>query len=145
MLSSSLRFSQFCDFRPKGLLLQGENQIPSSTKSGPWRKRFGGMSSTGSRSALALKCRISMVCWMKFTNTRVQRFGKKTIEVVLYASVWRVWKSRKGKVFENIPFSVLKVVEEIKEDSYFWLKHRSPFSKLDWMRWRDFNIRDIIM
>ncbi|XP_021972022.1 uncharacterized protein LOC110867200 [Helianthus annuus] len=73
------------------------------------------------------------------------KIWKKTIEVVLYAAVWRVWKSRNGKVFENIPFSVLKVVEEIKEDSYFWLKHRSPFSKLDWMRWRDFNIRDIIM
>ncbi|XP_021992183.1 uncharacterized protein LOC110888999 [Helianthus annuus] len=73
------------------------------------------------------------------------KIWKKTIEVVLYASVWRVWKSRNGKVFENNPFSVLKVVEEIKEDSYFWLIHRSSFSKLDWMRWRDFNIRDIIM
>ncbi|KAM0058950.1 hypothetical protein Hdeb2414_s0005g00175981 [Helianthus debilis subsp. tardiflorus] len=30
----------------------------------------------------------------------------------------------------SISYSVLKVVDGIKEDSFMWLKHRAPFSDL---------------
>ncbi|MFS8031423.1 hypothetical protein Hanom_Chr17g01545781 [Helianthus anomalus] len=36
---------------------------------------------------------------------------KKTI---LYASIWKIWKTRNNCVFNSISFSVLKVVDGIK-------------------------------
>ncbi|KAF5824330.1 hypothetical protein HanXRQr2_Chr00c001g0832081 [Helianthus annuus] len=60
------------------------------------------MSSTGSRSALALKCRISIVCWMKFTNKRVQRFGKKPLKWFCTLLSGEFGKVEMGKFLKTI-------------------------------------------
>ncbi|KAJ0478339.1 putative RNA-directed DNA polymerase [Helianthus annuus] len=70
---------------------------------------------------------------------------KKVIEVIFYATLWRIWKARNALIFDEVQFNVTRVVEAIKEDSYLWIKCRSKFSGLDWERWRDFNVRDIIL
>ncbi|MFS8015180.1 hypothetical protein Hanom_Chr15g01353331 [Helianthus anomalus] len=70
---------------------------------------------------------------------------KQVIELICYVVVWRIWKARNDKIFEGIPFRVLNIVDAAKEEAFLWLKHRSPFGKLVWERWRDFNVRDIIM
>ncbi|XP_022030457.1 uncharacterized protein LOC110931368 [Helianthus annuus] len=70
---------------------------------------------------------------------------KKVIEVIFHATLWRIWRARNATVFDKVPFNVSKVVEDIKEDSFLWIKFRSKFSGLVWERWRDFNVRDIIL
>ncbi|KAJ0432618.1 hypothetical protein HanRHA438_Chr17g0803981 [Helianthus annuus] len=74
-------------------------------------------------------------------STKLKKKKRKTI---LYASIWKIWKTRNDCIFNSISFSILKAVDGIK-DSFMWPKHRAPFSYLVWERWRDFNVRDIIV
>ncbi|KAJ0434139.1 putative RNA-directed DNA polymerase [Helianthus annuus] len=73
------------------------------------------------------------------------RKWKKTIEAIFYTTWWRIWKGRNNALFDRIPFSVGDVVESIKEDSFMWIKYRSPYTNVTWENWRDFNVRDVIM
>ncbi|KAI3745447.1 hypothetical protein L1987_58559 [Smallanthus sonchifolius] len=70
---------------------------------------------------------------------------KKVLEVVMFTTWWRIWKARNELIFERVPFSVIKVVEAIKEDAFVWLNHRSPIGNLDWERWCEFNLRDVFV
>ncbi|XP_021995603.1 uncharacterized protein LOC110892761 [Helianthus annuus] len=43
---------------------------------------------------------------------------KNVLETMVYGAVWRIWKARNDRVFEGIPFSVLQVVDAIKEVTF---------------------------
>ncbi|KAF5789391.1 hypothetical protein HanRHA438_Chr09g0382271 [Helianthus annuus] len=70
---------------------------------------------------------------------------KKVIEVVFHTTLWRIWKARNAVVFEGISFNASKLMEDVKEDSFMWIKYRSKFKGLEWERWQDSNVRDIIL
>ncbi|XP_022036785.1 uncharacterized protein LOC110939535 [Helianthus annuus] len=69
---------------------------------------------------------------------------KRVICVVIFASIWIIWKSRNERIFERKQIRVECIIERIKEESFMWIKHRSSYASIDWERWRDFNIRDLI-
>ncbi|XP_022019708.1 uncharacterized protein LOC110919757 [Helianthus annuus] len=69
---------------------------------------------------------------------------KKVINLIFQSIMWHIWKARNEKEFNGVLLSGNVVVEDIKADAYLWLKSRSKFDKLDWGRWADFNVRDVI-
>ncbi|KAJ0940478.1 hypothetical protein HanRHA438_Chr02g0083871 [Helianthus annuus] len=78
-------------------------------------------------------------------NMKGSNLWKNVVTVGCYATLWCVWKARNKKAFDNVLFRVLKIVNEIKEKSFLWMKHRSSMDKLVWERCSNFNIRDVIM
>ncbi|MFS8015646.1 hypothetical protein Hanom_Chr15g01359151 [Helianthus anomalus] len=38
-----------------------------------------------------------------------------------------------------------QTVEQIKEQSFFWINCRSKYASLNWGRWCDFSLRDIVL
>ncbi|MFS8006822.1 hypothetical protein Hanom_Chr14g01253641 [Helianthus anomalus] len=70
---------------------------------------------------------------------------KRVIEVIFDATLWHIWKARNSVIFEGNQFNAGKVVEDIKEDSFMWIKYRSKSSGLVWERWRDFNVSHIFL
>ncbi|KAJ0476714.1 hypothetical protein HanRHA438_Chr13g0596691 [Helianthus annuus] len=69
---------------------------------------------------------------------------KKIIKVVFQTTMWHIWKARNDKEFNGIQKTGGKVVEEIKADTFLWLKPRSKFSNIVWERWENFNVTDIV-
>ncbi|KAJ0490643.1 hypothetical protein HanRHA438_Chr12g0569991 [Helianthus annuus] len=55
-----------------------------------------------------------------------------------------IWKSRNDWVFNGYKGSTGRIVDEVKEMSFLWIKERSKLKNLVWDRWKDFNIRDVI-
>ncbi|KAJ0589978.1 putative reverse transcriptase zinc-binding domain-containing protein [Helianthus annuus] len=69
---------------------------------------------------------------------------KQVIMAIFMIAMWQIWKSRNEVVFNGRNGSVTRTVDEIKELSFLWIKERSKLKGLEWERWKDFNIRDII-
>ncbi|XP_021979758.1 uncharacterized protein LOC110875870 [Helianthus annuus] len=69
---------------------------------------------------------------------------KQLITAIIMITMWQIWKSRNELIFKGLNGSVTRTVDEIKELSFLWIKERSKLKNLDWERWKDFNIRDII-
>ncbi|KAJ0668540.1 putative RNA-directed DNA polymerase [Helianthus annuus] len=69
---------------------------------------------------------------------------KKTVKMVFQATIWHLWKTRNEKEFRGVSRSGNNVVEDVKTDTFLWMKGRSNFKDLVWERWVDFNVRDII-
>ncbi|XP_022014066.1 uncharacterized protein LOC110913553 [Helianthus annuus] len=69
---------------------------------------------------------------------------RKTVKMEMQATMWHLWKARNGKEFKGIARTGESIVEEIKADTFLWLKSRSKVKDIVWERWEDFNIRDII-
>ncbi|XP_021986317.1 uncharacterized protein LOC110882654 [Helianthus annuus] len=70
---------------------------------------------------------------------------KQVINLIFQITIWHIWKTRNAKEYRNIQVSGNMVVDDIKADSFIWLKSRSKLDKVDWGRWVDFNIQDIII
>ncbi|KAJ0441866.1 hypothetical protein HanIR_Chr16g0802681 [Helianthus annuus] len=60
------------------------------------------------------------------------------------AAVWRIWKARNEKVFEDNFIPILRTVEEIKEDLFLWICNRSNLKKPSWENRRFFDILDML-
>ncbi|KAJ0828836.1 putative reverse transcriptase zinc-binding domain-containing protein [Helianthus annuus] len=69
---------------------------------------------------------------------------KKVIKAVFQTTIWQLWKSRNEKEFKGCTRDGKKILEDVKEEAFLWLKCRSKLQGLVWERWVDFNIRDII-
>ncbi|XP_076902898.1 uncharacterized protein LOC143557791 [Bidens hawaiensis] len=70
------------------------------------------------------------------TSNKEERLAIQSISAV---TCWMIWISRNEVIFEGAPFSVSKVVHDIKTASFLWAKHRSNRSSLDWEKWCKFN------
>ncbi|XP_021995329.1 uncharacterized protein LOC110892477 [Helianthus annuus] len=69
---------------------------------------------------------------------------KKVIRTVFQTTVWNIWKSRNEKEFEDKLRTSNDIVETIMADSFIWLKSRAKLNDIVWVRWTDFNIRDLV-
>ncbi|XP_021995688.1 uncharacterized protein LOC110892855 [Helianthus annuus] len=69
---------------------------------------------------------------------------RKTVHLVILATVWRIWIARNKKTFEGSFVPVSRSVEMIKEDSYLWIRHRRKSNALDWKKWIDFDIFELL-
>ncbi|XP_022036789.1 uncharacterized protein LOC110939539 [Helianthus annuus] len=78
-------------------------------------------------------------------NLNGSAIWKKVILVISFATLWIIWKTRNERIFDGKQSRVEVMVDKTKEESFQWIKYRSPYVSLDWERWRDFNVRDIII
>ncbi|XP_035831993.1 uncharacterized protein LOC118481021 [Helianthus annuus] len=82
--------------------------------------------------------------WHLLQNLNGSKVWKKLVAVIFMATFWQIWKARNVKEFEGWNIPMLKVVEEIKLNLFLWISCRSQFKALDWNRWLDFNLQDVI-
>ncbi|XP_021989863.1 uncharacterized protein LOC110886382 [Helianthus annuus] len=69
---------------------------------------------------------------------------KKVVDTIFKATFWRIWYARNQQIFEGKFMRVQELVEQIKEDSYLWLKHRSKLPAVSWESWLDFDISGLL-
>ncbi|KAJ0483299.1 putative RNA-directed DNA polymerase [Helianthus annuus] len=86
-----------------------------------------------------------IMVWNLLQNLMGSKEWKKLVSVIFMATFWQIWKARNAKEFEGWNVPVLKVVEEIKLNSFLSITCRTKFKALNWDRWLDFNIRDVIV
>ncbi|XP_021986661.1 uncharacterized protein LOC110883138 [Helianthus annuus] len=65
---------------------------------------------------------------------------KKTLQLVAFATFWRIWLARNDKEFNCKTTSVPRLVELIKEAAYVWVKNRRQLKAISWPDWLDFNV-----
>ncbi|MFS7947983.1 putative reverse transcriptase zinc-binding domain-containing protein [Helianthus anomalus] len=70
---------------------------------------------------------------------------KKVIGMICMVTMWQIWKARNEKVFQGTNVSIIRTVEDIKANLFLWLKERSKFKDINWERWCDFNVSDVIV
>ncbi|XP_021975449.1 uncharacterized protein LOC110870573 [Helianthus annuus] len=69
---------------------------------------------------------------------------RRIVHTVIVATVWRIWNARNLKVFEGRFVSTRRTVDLVKEDVYLWIAYRTKLPKLEWDKWVDFNVLDIL-
>ena len=60
---------------------------------------------------------------------------RSLLQVIWYATVWKIWKERTDRLFNGSESPVLQVVDRIKAISYMWLKEKYitlPFNYHGW-------------
>ncbi|XP_021986263.1 uncharacterized protein LOC110882587 [Helianthus annuus] len=83
---------------------------------------------------------------LEFIEVRIgSKVWKKVLNMIFQTTIWHIWKARNEKEFNGVQLSGNMVVENIKAGSFLWLKSISKFDNLDWGRWVDFNVRDVIL
>lgn len=58
--------------------------------------------------------------WWKAAEARVCKEKKKGFNSLVALSSWRIWKHRNACVFDGVPPSVSKVIQDIKEEARIW-------------------------
>ncbi|KAJ0441659.1 putative reverse transcriptase zinc-binding domain-containing protein [Helianthus annuus] len=79
-----------------------------------------------------------------FHNSPGSKIWKRLVFTVACATVWRIWHARNVKVFESTNINYRITVSQIKEDAFFWIRHRSKVSAPSWDKWLDFDVLDCI-
>ncbi|KAJ0450914.1 putative RNA-directed DNA polymerase [Helianthus annuus] len=68
-------------------------------------------------------------------------------ERIIYAihllAVWSLWKNRNYKVFNDSNATPSKIVEDIKEEAFDWVKLRTKISGISWEDWKKFDLRGL--
>ncbi|KAJ0871754.1 putative reverse transcriptase zinc-binding domain-containing protein [Helianthus annuus] len=62
----------------------------------------------------------------------------KIIYAIHLATVWQLWKNRNNKIYNNKFTDPFKIVEEIKEETYDWVRTRAKLSEITWSDWKNF-------
>ncbi|AES97573.1 hypothetical protein MTR_5g056220 [Medicago truncatula] len=65
------------------------------------------------------------------------RFTNLHLRVIWFASVWVVWKERNNRAFNNAASSPSTLLENVKLNSFLWLKSKLPvfnYSYHDWWK-----------
>ena len=63
------------------------------------------------------------------------RFTHTFLKVIWFASVWVIWKERNNRVFQNAVTIPSVLVEQVKLNSFLWLKSKRAnfvYSYHDW-------------
>ncbi|XP_022031503.1 uncharacterized protein LOC110932481 [Helianthus annuus] len=65
---------------------------------------------------------------------------KKAAYAVVAATCWCIWLMRNDVIFKVKPFSMSKLIGDIKATSHSWIKHRAGLSEINWEKWRSFSV-----
>ncbi|XP_022020079.1 uncharacterized protein LOC110920155 [Helianthus annuus] len=77
---------------------------------------------------------------LEYHNLQGSAKKKKALYAVSLVYLWSVWRMRNNMVFNQGQVSVQKVVEEIKNMSFLWVKNRSKEVGLTWEAWCKFEV-----
>ncbi|KAJ0519950.1 putative reverse transcriptase zinc-binding domain-containing protein [Helianthus annuus] len=67
------------------------------------------------------------------------RNKRKIIHAIVLETIWKLWKVRNDKIFNGKSGVIQSVIEDIKEESYQYVKERSRFKAISRQQWWDFN------
>ena len=59
---------------------------------------------------------------------------KKVVNTIILATIWFIWKARNDAIFNNKKVSTRLVVEEVKSNTFLWIKNRGKML-LNWDSW----------
>ncbi|KAL4586207.1 hypothetical protein LXL04_010839 [Taraxacum kok-saghyz] len=91
-------------------------------------------------------------CGMDFTGTHTMeqrieaslKMGqdnkkkKKTANAIVLVTLWTIWKARNEKSFNGRRTPPWRIIEEIKSQSYLWVKNRGRNMITNWGEWQNF-------
>ncbi|XP_022032725.1 uncharacterized protein LOC110933828 [Helianthus annuus] len=60
---------------------------------------------------------------------------KKAVHAIFLLATWVIWKNRNEKVFRTTNGEVFKMIEEIKEESFQWMKYKTKVPPISWENW----------
>ncbi|KAJ0824439.1 putative reverse transcriptase zinc-binding domain-containing protein [Helianthus annuus] len=60
---------------------------------------------------------------------------KKAVHAIFLLTTWIIWKNRNEKIFQGRNGEIYKMIEEIKEESFLWMKHKSKVQSISWESW----------
>ncbi|KAD3640308.1 hypothetical protein E3N88_29531 [Mikania micrantha] len=66
---------------------------------------------------------------------KIEKGKKKLLNVIGHMVCWSIWIARNDMVFNKKNISWQKIIEDIKETSFLWIKSRSKSSTLEWEEW----------
>ncbi|KAF5812776.1 putative reverse transcriptase zinc-binding domain-containing protein [Helianthus annuus] len=69
---------------------------------------------------------------------------KHIIQLIILATVWRIWNARNEKVFEGRFIPINTSVDLIKEDSFVWLSNRANARRPLWDSWKMFDVVNLL-
>ncbi|XP_022027805.1 uncharacterized protein LOC110929017 [Helianthus annuus] len=64
---------------------------------------------------------------------------KKAVHAIFLLTTWVIWKNRNEKIFRSRAGETYRMIEEIKEESYHWMKQRSKVHLESWEKWLYFS------
>ncbi|KAL4584401.1 hypothetical protein LXL04_009002 [Taraxacum kok-saghyz] len=60
---------------------------------------------------------------------------KKLIHAVTLVTLWTIWKARNDQIFNNRRTTPCRIIEEIKAQSFLWIKNRGREIQMNWNTW----------
>ncbi|XP_022007914.1 uncharacterized protein LOC110907206 [Helianthus annuus] len=69
---------------------------------------------------------------------------KKAFYCAIMAALWNIWIQRNERIFNNAYKSYSRIVEDIKECSLLWLKHRGQMKDIERDLWFSLGVKGII-
>jgi hypothetical protein len=69
---------------------------------------------------------------------------KQLVQVVVFATCWKLWLARNEKLFKGSSPSVMSLVKSIKFESIWWVCNRSKIGPVSWDNWSAFDIANIV-
>ncbi|XP_021991114.1 uncharacterized protein LOC110887857 [Helianthus annuus] len=64
---------------------------------------------------------------------------KKAVHAIFLLTTWVIWKNRNEKIFRSRVGEIYRMIEEIKEESYHWMKQRTKVRLESWENWLYFS------
>ncbi|KAL4566003.1 hypothetical protein LXL04_030112 [Taraxacum kok-saghyz] len=55
--------------------------------------------------------------------------------MIVYGSLWSLWKARNNRVFNKQLISASKVMDDVISEVFFWLIHRGSFGNVNRSSW----------
>lgn len=59
----------------------------------------------------------------------------RRIAIIVYGTLWSLWKARNDRVFKKVVHSPTKITESIKNLTYLWISCRGGLRGLDGVQW----------
>ncbi|XP_021995580.1 uncharacterized protein LOC110892738 [Helianthus annuus] len=72
-------------------------------------------------------------------DLQISRSKRKAIHAIVLQTIWSLWNTRNEKLFRGKPGVIQRTTEDIKEESYQYIKQRSKFNSIQRQQWWDFN------
>ncbi|KAF5755712.1 putative reverse transcriptase zinc-binding domain-containing protein [Helianthus annuus] len=66
------------------------------------------------------------------------KIKRKAIHAVFTLTLWCIWKNRNNNIFKQKSDEIHKLIGDIKEESFQWMKQRTKVQITSWDEWKFF-------
>ncbi|KAJ0600400.1 putative reverse transcriptase zinc-binding domain-containing protein [Helianthus annuus] len=68
-------------------------------------------------------------------NTALTKKRKKAVKCVTVAAMWKIWLYRNERVFRGVFSTNCRILEDVMESTYLWLKNRENLECISYEEW----------